>query len=516
MHKKNINDYRDEFVSLEDYEKCFSQREVIGPLNFGIAKNKVTLIVGRSGSGKSVILNSIMGTYTRYKGKIKIDGLTRKTINGYKVNDKIGYYAQMDFLSYDLKLITYLHQISRVFGIKKDMAETKIKELLQLFELEAFQDKKIKDFSWGMKNRLNLIISLLKDPQLIVWDEPGANLDSVWFKKIKNILINFKNQGRTIILVIHNIHDWMDVADNLILVDRGQILFNSDVKTINLYFKSRLFFKSDLSTHPHYKIFKATLVKSGFVIFEEDLVKNILEVGVLESGKDKINLLAAWLIKFDLFLEEIVNLPMNYEAIYNTLLYSQQIKELPFFYKNMNLINFWKLARMLKKDVKHKSKQIKKIAKKPFVEDGILITQDNATQLEEKIQSNLDLLEEMQHHRLDSEWLGEIFNFLKLYFFDDRIFDEEEQANFEAWIRHKLSSHFLIKIEEDLLTIAVNACLHKNQKNNDYKKFKKIYDELVGLPYEQWPKKYKVNKKINVCLTTKHHLIKERGNKLFW
>ncbi|PPE05721.1 ATP-binding cassette domain-containing protein [Williamsoniiplasma lucivorax] len=519
MKKSNLNETNNNhynFVSFQNFSKRFNALELIGPLNFGIAKNKVTLIVGRSGSGKSVILNSIMGTFKSYKGEIVINGIRRKSRQGYQVNDEMGYYTQMDFLSYDVKLITYLNEISQVLGLSQKFAQKQIEELLQMFELHTFKNKKIKDFSWGMKNRLNLIISLLKDPNLIIWDEPGANLDSVWQAKIKNTLINYKTQGRTILLVVHNIDNWIDIADELILVDKGQILYNSKIKNIDLYFKNKLLFISDIATHPAYQQFKTNLTKHGFVIFEENLANKSMVVGVLEKDKDNINLLVSWLVQFNLLLKEIVSLPMNHEAIYNSLLYSNQIKELSFYFKNMRLKNFGKLATVLKKYIKRKNKEIKKLRTNSKKVIEVANPASQIEQLEKNIEQTSKILGEIKNHTIDQEWFDFMMKFLKIYFLEKGFFNQQEQKMFEDLIKFKLSTPFLIGMEEVLLHLAINACLHSDKKENDKKEFIKIADLFATSSYKEWPKQYKVNKKINTTLTKEHEGISEKGSKLFW
>jgi len=137
-------------IVLKGYEKRFGSvriKQKIGPIDFEIPKNKCTLILGASGSGKSVILNSILGTYIRYRGKIFIDGVDRKAIDRTSVNDQIGSYSQMDFLSTDIALGKYLFQLASVFGIKAKEAKTRIEELMKFTDLYKERNKKVSSFS---------------------------------------------------------------------------------------------------------------------------------------------------------------------------------------------------------------------------------------------------------------------------------------------------------------------------------------------------------------------------------
>ncbi|AUF83711.1 ABC transporter ATP-binding protein [Mesoplasma syrphidae] len=495
----------DDIIRFTNYFKKFNYKERIGPLNFGIKKNKVTILIGRSGSGKSVILNSIMGSYARYKGTIDINGYRRKSISGYKINSEIGFYTQMDFITYDIKLITYLNQISKVMGLSKKYAEEQIDKLLELFQLKEHSDKKLKDFSWGMKNRLNLIISLLKDPNLIILDEPGANLDSVWRKKIKEILLEYKNMDKTVLLVVHNIDEVFDMVDDIILIEHGQIIYQSELKNLKLYFRSKLYFKTDIAKHSSYKDFKAHLLSSGLEIFSEDIENNTLEIGVLKQESDKINFLMALIIKYNLFLEEIVNIPMNFESIYNSLVYSEQVKELEFYFKKLTTVSRIKLFSLLAKSGYKLKRKIKNSSSEEY-----------RTEKTALIEENKMLLETMRNKQINTEVTNKIIEILDIFFNRNEILSDIDKKELTNSVKILLKENFLTKYEEGIAKLAVEILLRNVKDETTSKMFAQILKNTNKNGSKITKKRNLKINRINIVLINENSEIAEQKNQLFW
>ncbi|WP_051418401.1 ATP-binding cassette domain-containing protein [Mesoplasma seiffertii] len=488
-----------DIVKFDNYLKRFTYKEQIGPLNFTIRKNKVTIIIGRSGSGKSVILNSIMGSYARYKGTIDIAGYRRKSRNGYKVNNEIGFYTQMDFINYDITLRTYLNQIAKVMGLTKEFSEFQIQQLLDLFQLNEHSEKKLKDFSWGMKNRLNLIISLLKDPNLIILDEPGANLDSLWRKKIKEILLEYKNNDKTVIIVVHNIDEVFDIVDDIILIEQGQIIYKSELKDLKLYLRSRLFFKTDIAKHPSYNEFKKQLLESGFEIFEEDLESKTLEIGVLKEEAHKINFLVAMIIKFNMFLEEIINVPMNFESIYNSLVFSENLKELEFYVKRISPISRVRLRSLLRTS-KHKIKnQIKNSSSAEFVEEKRRLLLENKM-----------LIKNLMRKKYDSKNVNILNNILEKHFHNSKPLNTTEMDLLKNTLKEMLSQNLLCKYEAKIIKLGLEVALRQTKNEKAFSAFESLLKMNSGNP-----KNLKVTH-VSKNLIKNNPIIQDHKNQLFW
>ncbi|WP_257789191.1 ATP-binding cassette domain-containing protein [Spiroplasma clarkii] len=135
-------------------------------MSFEINKGNFVGLLGSSGSGKTVVLNTITGAIKRFDGNVWVEGLNRHKWNSFHANAKIGVYQQMDFSLETLSCENYLKNYCTYSGIKKEFQNEAIKFWLQFFELWEHKDKNVRDFSWGMKNRVNLILCFLKIQKL--------------------------------------------------------------------------------------------------------------------------------------------------------------------------------------------------------------------------------------------------------------------------------------------------------------------------------------------------------------
>ncbi|WP_157806942.1 ATP-binding cassette domain-containing protein [Spiroplasma floricola] len=301
-----------DLIIFKNFVKKFKAKK-IGPVNCSIERSKITAILGPSGSGKSVILNSILGIIKRFSGDISIDNISRKKGNYYTINRKIGYYTQMDFSLYEISCYKFLFDICITMGISKKDSIQRIEHWLKYFELWESKDKKIKSFSWGMKNRVNLILCFIKDPDILILDEPGANLDSLWRNKIKTLLMECKKNKKTVIITVHNIDEIVDIVDDLIIIDNGECVFNGKKSSLNIYEKYKVYIKNtfDLET------FKVFLKEKNIKIFKYDEFENSIIVAF--DTYQQINFLFLYLVKNKLPLKNIVRLPINIESIQKAL-----------------------------------------------------------------------------------------------------------------------------------------------------------------------------------------------------
>ncbi|TCQ01974.1 ABC transporter ATP-binding protein [Serpentinicella alkaliphila] len=199
-----------------------SNKNAIDGINFTIEKGSIFGFLGPSGAGKTTTQRILIGLLRGYKGSIEIMGKER-TKWGKDFYEKIG--VAFDFPNLYLKLTAKenLELIASYYiGNKKD-----INNLLDKVGLLPDRDKKVENFSKGMKMRLNFVRSIMHNPEIIFLDEPTSGLDPVNAKIIKDLIIDLKKEGKTIFLTTHN----MIVAEQL--CDRVAFIVDGRIPIIN-------------------------------------------------------------------------------------------------------------------------------------------------------------------------------------------------------------------------------------------------------------------------------------------
>ncbi|ATZ19602.1 ABC transporter ATP-binding protein [Mesoplasma entomophilum] len=300
-------------VMVDHFHKKFKDIN-IGPFSFNIEKGKVTALLGSSGSGKSVFLNSLLGATLNYDGNIYINGKERKKSSSIENNSNVGFYSQMDFSLYSITAYDFLYNMCNVMGLDKTLVKSRIEYWLKKFDLWTSKDKPLNAFSWGMKNRMNLILCFIKEPEILILDEPGANLDSKWRGQTYKILKEFKEEfNSTIILTVHNIDEVYNIIENFVILEKGKLLFSGSKSELNLYKKINVSFEKDVVLAEVEKL----LNQHNILTFKFDLSTNSLVIGLNEH--QTFNDALAILEKNHLQPKDVVAQAINMDAISKAL-----------------------------------------------------------------------------------------------------------------------------------------------------------------------------------------------------
>ncbi|WP_084545407.1 ATP-binding cassette domain-containing protein [Mesoplasma chauliocola] len=300
-------------VVVDKFHKKFKDIN-IGPFSFNIEKGKVTALLGSSGSGKSVFLNSLLGATLNYDGNIYINGKERKKSSSIENNSNIGFYSQMDFSLYSITAYEFLFNMCNVMGLNKTLVKSRIEYWLKKFDLWTSKDKPLNAFSWGMKNRMNLILCFIKEPEILILDEPGANLDSKWRGQSYKILKEFKEEfNSTIILTVHNIDEVYNIIENFVILEKGKLLFSGSKSDLNLYKKINVSFEKNIVLAEVEKL----LNQHNILTFSFNLETNSLVIGLNEQ--QTFNDALAILEKNSMQPKDIVAQPINMDSIQKAL-----------------------------------------------------------------------------------------------------------------------------------------------------------------------------------------------------
>jgi putative ABC transport system ATP-binding protein len=196
-------------VTLQHVSKKFGTHEVIKDLDLIFKKGEITTIFGPSGAGKSTLLNMIGLVDIPDTGEIKIFGETPPKLHSREARqwrrEKIDYLFQNFGLIDDMTVQANL-AINQAYkkGTKADKKVQQVRALADVGLGKAYLTKKVYDLSGGEQQRVSIAKTILKDPEIILADEPTGSLDEQNKKNIVELLINLKNQNKTLIIVSHD------------------------------------------------------------------------------------------------------------------------------------------------------------------------------------------------------------------------------------------------------------------------------------------------------------------------
>lgn len=193
-------------IKVENLEKSFGNKNIIKDFNYEFLDGKMTAIVGKSGCGKTTLLNILGLIDIDYKGKVLYDGalITNEKQRNEFIRDNINYlfqnYALIDDETVEQNLLLALEYEK----LSKNEKKKKINQTLGLVDLNEFNDKKVFTLSGGEQQRVALARVILKKGNIILADEPTGNLDVENTDKVMEILKKLKKEGKLIIIVTHS------------------------------------------------------------------------------------------------------------------------------------------------------------------------------------------------------------------------------------------------------------------------------------------------------------------------
>ena len=215
-------------VVLEGVTKRFDTLTAVDDLTVRIRRGAVFGLLGPNGAGKTTSLRMIMRVLIPDEGSIRVLGepVSERT------RDLIGYLPEERGLYIRMKVGEVLRFLGALKGLSETEASQRAKSWLERLELGAWSEKKIQDLSKGMQQKVQFIAAVIHKPPLLILDEPFAGLDPVNANVIKDIMLELRNQGSTIILSTHRMEQVEMMCDAICLVNKGRSVLNGELRAI--------------------------------------------------------------------------------------------------------------------------------------------------------------------------------------------------------------------------------------------------------------------------------------------
>jgi ABC-2 type transport system ATP-binding protein len=222
-----------EILAVRDVRKTFGEVRAVDGVSFTVRSGTITGLLGRNGAGKTTTIRMITGIFMPDSGSV--DWLAGPG-GGTVFRDRIGYLPEERGLYKQMKVVELLLFLAEIKGCRPQDTRGKIDHWLERFELTDKRDSKIEELSKGNAQKVQLIGTLLHDPDLIILDEPQSGLDPVNIVLVRNLLHDLRREGKTILLSTHMMAEAEKMADEIILIHRGQVVLEGTLDHVRSSF----------------------------------------------------------------------------------------------------------------------------------------------------------------------------------------------------------------------------------------------------------------------------------------
>jgi len=217
---------RSPMLKVEGLVKAYGPLRAVDGASFSVDAGSVVALLGPNGAGKTTTFKCILGV-TGFEGTIEVDGLSVRE-RGKEVRRRLGYLPQTPALSDGDTCRQALEFLAELKGADKG----RVAPLLKLANLWEQRDTKVSRLSGGMRQRLALVAALLADPPVLLLDEPTASLDLESRREFHDLIARLRDEGKTVILSTHFLDRLGDLADRVIVLNQGRVVFDGTMREL--------------------------------------------------------------------------------------------------------------------------------------------------------------------------------------------------------------------------------------------------------------------------------------------
>jgi ABC-2 type transport system ATP-binding protein len=215
-------------LSTENVVKAYDGKVAVDQVSFEVDGGEVFGLLGPNGAGKSTFIRMAMDIIRPDSGRILING--RSSIDAD--HDRVGYLPEERGLYRKQKVIDVLDYFGRLKGMKGPEVKKKAQAALDAIGLGEWAKKRVDALSKGMQQKVQLVGTLLHDPDVVILDEPFSGLDPINARMVKDTIQGLKRQGRLVVLSTHQMDQVEELCDRIVMIDRGKRVLYGTVREI--------------------------------------------------------------------------------------------------------------------------------------------------------------------------------------------------------------------------------------------------------------------------------------------
>lgn len=210
-----MNDY----IQLTNISKTFGKQTVLQPLTMGFEEGMIHGIIGRNGSGKTVLMKMILGILQPTTGTV--------IVGDKRIGKDVDFPESAGAIIETIEFIPYMsayQNLADIAAMRGNLSKTQIKEVLEMVGLGNVGRKHVSKFSMGMRQRLAIAQAVMESPKLLILDEPMNGMDEKGVEEMRRLILARKAAGTTVILSSHNIEDIRILCDQVYRIDAGVVM----------------------------------------------------------------------------------------------------------------------------------------------------------------------------------------------------------------------------------------------------------------------------------------------------
>ncbi|MBO5477397.1 MAG: ATP-binding cassette domain-containing protein [Clostridia bacterium] len=215
-------------LEVKNLVKYFGIKKVVDNVSFKLKSGKILGVLGKNGAGKSTTFRMILNILEPDEGEVLYNG---EKID-HNVSDKIGYLPEVGSLIDSYTVYEQCLYYGRMKSMKTEQIKSNMFDLLERFGITEYANMKIKELSKGNKQKIQFIIALLHNPDLIILDEPFSGLDPVSVEYFKKIILELRDQGKTIMFSSHIMSHVEMLCEEVVIIDKGRVILNCNLNEI--------------------------------------------------------------------------------------------------------------------------------------------------------------------------------------------------------------------------------------------------------------------------------------------
>ena len=215
-------------VEVSHVAKSFGETHAVVDVSFAVQRGEIFGLLGPNGAGKTTTIRLMLDIFKPDRGSVSVLGgqMTEEK------KERIGYMPEERGLYQDVPLERCLTYLASLKGVAPVKVRRRLGSLLERFDLTQHKGKKVKELSKGMQQKAQIINTILHEPDLIIIDEPFASLDPVNTQMVKDLIRELRDQGTTIIMSTHQMHQADELCDRIALINRGRDLLYGELDGI--------------------------------------------------------------------------------------------------------------------------------------------------------------------------------------------------------------------------------------------------------------------------------------------